>query len=432
MELVRDLADLAKTITSHGATRWEDAGLRREIGRIAAEFDALWALTKRNISQAQRSGLVGPGGSAFKLAFTELRNRLGDLAMHLLDRASLSLDDSGTEATGHYQAGATVSVDNPFGLNELFYVSANHSIDGHGFGNPERAAGQIVRPGVAAGRHAVVPRRSLHPIRAHKPPAPRRPRWRELGETGVFSLTLPEADGGLESASRGGARVRGARPRARPRSARGDLPRGAVRRRRLGETVVGLEPAEPVSVIEHLRPQRSSVSTTRDPSARPVGDRHDRGTASVGAPRRCGWSTVRCPTASSSAMRQPVGLVGIVCRAQLGSRWCAELATICEGREQFGRDQLFRRSSTSVQMLVRAEVALRSTPRRCADGRSDEDPPGGGRRDGRDAAIANGKSRSGARRHRLHLEVDAAVLEAPPCSTRASAAATSAEAVAVA
>jgi alkylation response protein AidB-like acyl-CoA dehydrogenase len=37
----------------------------------------------------------GPVASAFKLAFTELRNRLGDLAMHLLDRASLSLDDIG-------------------------------------------------------------------------------------------------------------------------------------------------------------------------------------------------------------------------------------------------------------------------------------------------------------------------------------------------
>ena len=93
--LVRDLAELARKITSRGATKWEDAGLRRDLGKIAAELDALWALTKRNISQAQRSGLVGPGGSAFKLAFTELRNRLGDLAMHLLDRASLSLDDIG-------------------------------------------------------------------------------------------------------------------------------------------------------------------------------------------------------------------------------------------------------------------------------------------------------------------------------------------------
>jgi alkylation response protein AidB-like acyl-CoA dehydrogenase len=93
--MVNDLADLARKITSNGATRWEDASLRRDLGKLAAELDALWALTKRNISQAQRTGLVGPGGSAFKLAFTELRNRLGDLAMHLLDRASLTLDDIG-------------------------------------------------------------------------------------------------------------------------------------------------------------------------------------------------------------------------------------------------------------------------------------------------------------------------------------------------
>jgi hemolysin activation/secretion protein len=46
-------------------------------------------------------------------------------------RVTLSLDDSGTKATGRNQAGATVSLDNPFGLNDLFYVSANHSIDSH-------------------------------------------------------------------------------------------------------------------------------------------------------------------------------------------------------------------------------------------------------------------------------------------------------------
>ena len=44
-------------------------------------------------------------------------------------RLTLSLDDSGTEATGRYQAGATLSLDNPFGLNDLFYLSANHSLN---------------------------------------------------------------------------------------------------------------------------------------------------------------------------------------------------------------------------------------------------------------------------------------------------------------
>src|ERR1700759_248799 len=100
MELVRDLAELAKTITSNGATRWEDAGLRREIGRIAAQFDALWALTKRNISQAQRTGLVGVGGNVFKIAWSDLRQHLGDVTMRLLDRASLSLDDISELPTG--------------------------------------------------------------------------------------------------------------------------------------------------------------------------------------------------------------------------------------------------------------------------------------------------------------------------------------------
>jgi alkylation response protein AidB-like acyl-CoA dehydrogenase len=102
MELVRDLADLARHITSNGATRWEDAGLRRELGRIAAEFDALWALTKRNISQAQRTGLVGVGGNVFKIAWSDLRQHLGDVAMRLLDRASLSLDDLADLPTGRH------------------------------------------------------------------------------------------------------------------------------------------------------------------------------------------------------------------------------------------------------------------------------------------------------------------------------------------
>jgi alkylation response protein AidB-like acyl-CoA dehydrogenase len=104
-ELLRDLVELARHLTSNGATRWEDAGLRRDLGHIAAELDALWALTKRNISQAQRTGMVGVGGSVFKLAFTELRHRLGDIAMRLLDRASLSIDDVGELPSGrHVQA----------------------------------------------------------------------------------------------------------------------------------------------------------------------------------------------------------------------------------------------------------------------------------------------------------------------------------------
>ncbi|WP_440534431.1 ShlB/FhaC/HecB family hemolysin secretion/activation protein [Variovorax sp. YR566] len=60
-------------------------------------------------------------------------------------RIALSLDDSGTEATGRYQSGATLSLDNPFGLNDLFYVSANHNINNHVFSDPAKGTeGQTV------------------------------------------------------------------------------------------------------------------------------------------------------------------------------------------------------------------------------------------------------------------------------------------------
>jgi len=105
MELVRALKEFAQHVTSKGATRWEDAALRLEIGKCAAELDALWALTKRNISQAQRTGLVGVGGNVFKVAWTDLRHHLGDVAMRVLDRASLSIEDVAGLANGEHVSG---------------------------------------------------------------------------------------------------------------------------------------------------------------------------------------------------------------------------------------------------------------------------------------------------------------------------------------
>jgi len=69
-----------------------DPALRRELGRCTAEFDALWALTKRNVSQAAQTGVPGIGGSVFKLSFSEHAQALGDLAMEMLDRAALCAD----------------------------------------------------------------------------------------------------------------------------------------------------------------------------------------------------------------------------------------------------------------------------------------------------------------------------------------------------
>lgn len=45
-------------------------------------------------------------------------------------RFALSLDDSGSRSTGTYQGGATLSVDNPTGHHDLFYVTLNRNVPG--------------------------------------------------------------------------------------------------------------------------------------------------------------------------------------------------------------------------------------------------------------------------------------------------------------
>ena len=93
MQRITALAALARKVQRGSASAWDDAGLRREVGILAAEFDALWAMTKRNVSQAARDGTPGVGGSVFKLYYSDAKQRMGDLARRVLERASLSLDD---------------------------------------------------------------------------------------------------------------------------------------------------------------------------------------------------------------------------------------------------------------------------------------------------------------------------------------------------
>ncbi len=47
-------------------------------------------------------------------------------------RGIVGLDDSGQKATGKYQASATLAIDGPLGLNDLFYLSHNQAIDRDG------------------------------------------------------------------------------------------------------------------------------------------------------------------------------------------------------------------------------------------------------------------------------------------------------------
>ena len=99
--LLAQLADVARKLG-----KWDDGGVRREFGHLAADFDALWALTKRNVSQAQAgTGVPGLGGSVFKLHYSEARHRLGDLALRILGPARLSLADLGGLDTGPHVRG---------------------------------------------------------------------------------------------------------------------------------------------------------------------------------------------------------------------------------------------------------------------------------------------------------------------------------------
>lgn len=50
-------------------------------------------------------------------------------------RLSLSADDAGIEATGKYQGGITLAVDNGLTLNDLFYLSLNHDMGGGNTGD---------------------------------------------------------------------------------------------------------------------------------------------------------------------------------------------------------------------------------------------------------------------------------------------------------
>jgi alkylation response protein AidB-like acyl-CoA dehydrogenase len=70
----------------------DDAGLRRRLGHLTAAFDALWALTKRNVSEAAETGVPGIGGSVFKLSYSEQAQALSNLAMEVLDRGALCAD----------------------------------------------------------------------------------------------------------------------------------------------------------------------------------------------------------------------------------------------------------------------------------------------------------------------------------------------------
>jgi alkylation response protein AidB-like acyl-CoA dehydrogenase len=90
--MLRELAAIARaTPAAGGGSLWDDGALRRDLGRLSAEVHGLWALIQANVSQASAGVVPERGASVFKLRFTENRPQIGDLAGHVLGRASLAI-----------------------------------------------------------------------------------------------------------------------------------------------------------------------------------------------------------------------------------------------------------------------------------------------------------------------------------------------------
>jgi len=63
--------------------------LERRIGRLWANVEALWRLTQMCISEAERTGVPSPLGSAVKLRYSELGQEIAELAVRIVGRPIL-------------------------------------------------------------------------------------------------------------------------------------------------------------------------------------------------------------------------------------------------------------------------------------------------------------------------------------------------------
>src|SRR5262249_40885418 len=87
---LEQLLDLLKRIA---ADKREDGALAKELGRATAELSALWAMVKLSVCEAEKTGVPGLLGSAIKLHYSELYQRIADLGLRILGRAALSRED---------------------------------------------------------------------------------------------------------------------------------------------------------------------------------------------------------------------------------------------------------------------------------------------------------------------------------------------------
>ncbi|MFF9406505.1 acyl-CoA dehydrogenase family protein [Streptomyces anandii] len=88
----RVLGELAREARADG--RWDDPALRRRLGRLNAEFRALWRLVQCNAGETETAAGQVPGvaGSVFKLRYSHARQELYDTAAAVLGPDCCDLD----------------------------------------------------------------------------------------------------------------------------------------------------------------------------------------------------------------------------------------------------------------------------------------------------------------------------------------------------
>jgi alkylation response protein AidB-like acyl-CoA dehydrogenase len=99
---IRRLVALARCRRTATGTAWDDAGLRRTVGRLDAHVDGLWRMTQMCVAEAEHTGGPPAMGSAVKLHFSELSQQIGELGMRIVGGAVVGacvLDGVRTDGT---------------------------------------------------------------------------------------------------------------------------------------------------------------------------------------------------------------------------------------------------------------------------------------------------------------------------------------------
>jgi alkylation response protein AidB-like acyl-CoA dehydrogenase len=81
---VRQLSDLARTVTRNGRPAWEDEYVRQQIAHFACQAEGLRYTSFRQLTRQLKGLQPGPEGSIMKLGTSELNLRIQNFAMELL------------------------------------------------------------------------------------------------------------------------------------------------------------------------------------------------------------------------------------------------------------------------------------------------------------------------------------------------------------